>query len=270
MTGLRFLPLVFTLLFTVSCSKEYLKKILADNPEILTEAIEKNPKAVIEALNKASIKFRQEQIALAEKKRQAELEEAFANPKKPDTPKDRIYFGDVNAPLTIVEYSDFQCPYCKMAGIDLEVILKEYKGLVRILYKHFPLDQIHPQARLASQYYEALGKVDPSKAKAFHDQLYAQQRKIAGGENFLDQVVKDLGVDVKKVKKELDKVKSIIEADLAEARKFGFSGTPGFLMAGVPIKGKPELSKIRETLDRRLKDEGIKKEVKKDVEGETS
>ena len=181
MSGLRFLPLVFVLLFTVSCSKEYLKKILKDNPEILTEAIEENPKAIIESLNKASIKFRQEQIEAAEKKREAEFEEAFKNPKKPATPKDRIYFGDASAPLTIVEYADFQCPYCKVTGDDLKVILKEYKGLVRVLYKHFPLDQIHPQARLAAQYYEAVGKVDPSKAEAFHDQLYAEYRKISGG-----------------------------------------------------------------------------------------
>ena len=200
MAGLRFLPLVFVLLFTVSCSKEYLKKILKDNPEILTEAIEENPKAIIEALNKASIKFRQEQIAEAEKKREAEFEEAFKNPKKPETPKDRIYFGDASAPLTIVEYADFQCPYCKVTGDDLKIILKEYKGLVKVLYKHFPLDQIHPQARLAAQYYEAVGKVDPSKAEAFHDQLYAEYRKISGGEKFLDKVVKNLNVDVKKVK----------------------------------------------------------------------
>ena len=59
-------------------------------------------------------------------------------------------------------------------------------------------------------------------------------------------------------------MKSIIEADLAEARKFKFSGTPGLLVAGIPFKGKPAIQKLRETLDRRLKEEGIKKEVKKD------
>lgn len=260
MIQLKLFCLMILGLFLVSCSKEYLKKVLKDNPDILVEAIEQNPKEVMEALNSASLKFRQQQVAEAQKQRQAQREAECKNPTKiPETPKDRVYFGDASASLTIVEYSDFQCFYCKAVHDEsLGQVLEEYKGKVRILYKHLPILQIHPQAQLAAQYYEAVGKVDKSKAKMFHDKLFAQQGEIKKGAKFLDQAVLDLGLSLKKVKTELDGVKSIIEQDMAEARKFGFQGTPGFLVGGVTLRGKNPFSEFKSAIDCRLEAMGEK------------
>ena len=70
----------------------------------------------------------------------------------------RAYFGDKKAPITIVEYSDFQCGFCKRAGEQsVKQVLDQYKGKVRVLYKHLPLD-FHKQAMIAAQYYEAVAK----------------------------------------------------------------------------------------------------------------
>ena len=259
MVQIKLFCLILMGLFLVSCSKEYLKKVLADNPDILVSAIEKNPKEIMEALNTASVKFRQQQIAEAQKQRQAQREEECKNPKEPNTPKNRVYFGDMDAPVTIVEYSDFQCFYCKAVHDEtLGQVLEEYKGKVRILYKHLPILAIHPQAQLAAQYYEAVAKLDKSKAKPFHDKLFAKQQEIKKGAQFLDQLVTEVGLSPKKVQAELDGVKSIIEEDMEEAKKFGFQGTPGFLVGGVTLRGKNPFSEFKSAIDCRLEEMGKK------------
>ena len=80
-----------------------IQKTIEDNPEILFSAIEKNPEKFIEVLNKAV----SEQERLAGERR---LDENFANPKKPVIAEDRVIFGNPDAPITIMEYSDFECP----------------------------------------------------------------------------------------------------------------------------------------------------------------
>ena len=253
---IKFLPLLFILLlFNVSCSKEYIKKVLKDNPEILAEIIEENPKVILEALNKASLKYRQEQLKSAEEQKAQAREDEFKNPKKPKLGKDRIYFGDAKAPITIVEYSDFQCGFCKRAGEGaVAQVLKEYKGKVRVLYKHLPLP-FHAEAGIAAQYYEAVGKVDSSKAKAFHDKLFEKQSELGQKkEELLKSIVKDIGLDLKKVQKHLDSVQAIVKEDEAEAKKFGINGTPGFLVGGVSLSGAQPFSEFKTIIDRHLAD----------------
>ena len=245
-------------LSAVSCSPDYIKKVLKDNPDILAEVIEENPKLIIDALNKASVKMRQDQLKAAEEDEKKKMEEEFNNPKKPEVTADRAVFGDSSAPITIVEYSDFQCPFCKRAS-DLAVkqILDEYKGKVRVVYKHLPLPN-HPQAEIAAKYYEAVAKVDKKKARAFHDKLFEKQTQIRQGEKFLQGVVKEVGLKVADVKKHLDSVSEIIRKDEQEASRFGFRGTPAFLVGGVSISGAQDVSKFKEVIDRHIKDKNIK------------
>lgn len=259
MKFIKFLPLIFIFLFTVSCSKEYIKKVLKDNPDILAEVIEENPTVILEALNKASLKYRQEQLKTAQEQKVKAREDEFKNPKKPTLGEGRAYFGDVDAPITIVEYSDFQCGFCKRAGEGaIEQILKEYEGKVRILYKHLPLD-FHPEAKIAAQYYEAVTKVDATKAKEFHDKVFEKQSQLGQKkEELLIEIVKEMGLDLKKVQENLDSVKSIVEKDAEEAKKFGISGTPGFLVGGVSLSGAQPFSEFKTIIDRHLADMGKK------------
>ena len=251
----KFLPLVFILFFTVSCSKEYIKKVLKDNPDILAEAIEENPKVILEALNKASLKYRQEQLKSAEEQKAKAREDEFKNPKKPKLGKNRVYFGDAKAPITVVEYSDFQCGFCKRAGEGaIAQILKEYKGKVRVLYKHLPLP-FHPEAGIAAQYYEAVGKVNPAKAKEFHDKIFEKQSELCQKkEELLKSIVKEMGLNLKKVQDQLDSVKTIVDEDTAEAKSFGINGTPGFLVGGVSLSGAQPFSEFKNIIDRHLAD----------------
>jgi protein-disulfide isomerase len=117
-------------------------------------------------------------------------------------------------------------------------LMKKYEGKIRFAYKHLPLS-FHPQAMPASQYYEAIRLQSPEKAWEFHDRIYKDQRKLQNGEAFLKAVAKELKVDMGKLAKDVksEAVQKRIDADMAEAAKFGFQGTPGFLLNGVPVKG---------------------------------
>ena len=250
----RMLSLIFILLTTVSCSKQYIKKILEDNPDILVSVIKKHPKKMLDALNEASLEYRKKQAEDAQKTQQAQREEEFKNPKKPELSNSRLYFGNKNAPITVVEYSDFRCGYCKRAHEGaVTQILKAYPDKVRVLYKHFPV--LSPQSRQASLYYEAIVQLSPAKAKMFHDKIFEKQGELRSNE-FLDGLVKEVGLSVSKVKEKLKNAEAIVEADMAEARKFNVSGTPSFLVGGISLSGAQPFSEFKSIIDQLLENKG--------------
>lgn len=235
------LSIMITLsLFLVSCApnKENLTKLLKENPEILTEAIKANPATFIEALN-AAVKDAQGDIAKKrEEEEQKKLEEAFNNPLVPEIRSDDIIRGTKGAPITLVEYSDFECPFCTRGYKTVVSLLEKYKGKIQFVFKHLPLS-FHPNAMPAAKYYEALRLQSHDKAIKFHDIIFEEQSKLKLGEKFLKAAAKRVGADMKKLAKDVDskEIADRIEADLAEARKYDFQGTPGFLINGVPVKG---------------------------------
>ena len=237
----------------VGPSKEDLKKALSDNPDVVFDVIKNNPKAFFDAVKEAEGIARKEMVAEEEGKRKKELEEAFSNPKKPSIEADRAIFGDKSAPVTIVEYSDFQCPYCAKAAQTMNKLLKDYKGKVRLVYKHLPFK---PLAEPTSRYFEAIAMESTDKAKKFHDYIYENQKKLySGGEDFLKEAAKSVGASLSSINKNKDseKVKARLRADKAEAEKFEFSGTPGFLVNGVPVRGAYPYEHFKDIIDKHLK-----------------
>lgn len=236
----RIILLTAVVVFATACttSKDDLKKMLKENPDIITEAIEANPAKFIDALNNA-VKIAQEgEGKRREEEEKKALEESFNNPLQPEIRADESFRGDKDAPITLVEYSDFECPFCSRGFSTVMELMNKYKGKIRFVYKHLPLS-FHPQAMPASQYYEAIRLQDPAKAWQFHDAIYKNQRALQNGEKFLEAEAKKLKVDMTKLKKDVksEAVQARIDADMAEAAKFGFQGTPGFLLNGVPVKG---------------------------------
>jgi protein-disulfide isomerase len=231
--------LVAALIMAVACtSKDDLKKMMKENPEIITEAIEANPEKFIEALNNA-VKVAQEGQG---KKREVDekkaLEDSFNNPVMAEIRSDESFRGPADAPITLIEYSDFECPFCSRGFNTVMELMNKYKGKIRFAYKHLPLS-FHPQAMPASQYYEAIRLQSPEKAWQFHDAIYKNQRALQNGEKFLKEEAKKLKVDMAKLAKDVksEVVQKRIDEDMAEAAKFGFQGTPGFLLNGIPVKG---------------------------------
>lgn len=254
-----FLAVLVGLFYLVGCtSKDQLKTVLQNNPELLFEVIEKNPAKFMESVEKASMAARKEMQAKAEEEQKKQVEEEFKNPKKPDVAADRAFRGDPKAPILVVEYSDFQCPYCKRGFTTVEELRKKYGSKIGFIFKHLPLD-FHPMALPAAKRFEAIALQSAEKAYKFHDYVFANQEKLsADGEKFLDDAAKKAGADIAKMKKDMDseKVTARIEADKAEAQKFGISGTPGFIVAGVALKGAYPLPSFEQIVERRLKELG--------------
>ncbi len=139
------------------------------------------------------------------------------------TSRDSPLLGSPMAPVTIYEFSDFQCPHCKMASPYLKKIVEESNGKVKLVFKHYPLPG-HPKAREASKASIAAHK--QGKFWEMHDLLFEKQDELQAAN--LDDYAEKLGLDMKRFKadmrsKEADKK---IEADLAEGNAAGVDSTP--------------------------------------------
>ncbi|RME60761.1 MAG: hypothetical protein D6780_02775 [Candidatus Dadabacteria bacterium] len=196
--------------------------------------------------------FREKQRRAAaerQKQQQKQLEEQFKHPVEVAIGNSPVR-GPKNAPITIVEFSDFQCPFCKRAFGTMEQILKNYKGKVKLVYKHFPLS-FHQHADSAAR--AAVAAQWQGKFWEFHDALFKNQSKL--GEDFYIQTAKKLGLDVEKFKRDMnsEKAKQVVKADLEQGRKLGISGTPGFFVNGVAVKGAYPYDYFKMIIDRWLK-----------------
>lgn len=249
--------LAAVLVFATACtSKEDLKKMLKENPDIITEAIEANPDKFIDALNNAVKAAQEGQGKKREDEEKKALEESFNSPLQAEIRSDETFRGNKDAPITLIEYSDFECPFCSRGYQTVMELMKKYEGKIRFAYKHLPLS-FHPQAMPASQYYEAIRLQSEEKAWEFHDRVYKDQRKLQNGEAFLKSLAKELKVDMTRLAKDVksEAVQKRIDQDMAEAAKFGFQGTPGFLLNGIPVKGAYPTAHF-ETLIEELKKRG--------------
>jgi protein-disulfide isomerase len=181
-------------------------------------------------------------------------EEQFKTPLKPEVAKDRAVSGNRSAPILLVTYSDFQCPFCRQGFTSVQEVLKKYGKKVAFMFKNFPLTNMHPYAMPAAIRFEAIALQSAKKAYQFHDEVFSHQERISEGEPFLDEVAKKLSVNMTKMKKDMDsdKVKERIAADTAEAQSYGMRGTPGFVVAGVALKGAYPTTAFEEIIDRRL------------------
>lgn len=253
---LKFIFTMVTFLTFVSCAPNatQLKKTLKEDPSIIFNVIEENPEKFMDILDKVAKGSQKNQQQKAFEDEQKIREQEFANPLKPVIQPNRVVFGDVNAPVTIVEYSDFECPYCSRSFDTVKQILKEYSGKVKVIFKHLPLD-FHPSAMPAAKMFEAIARQDHKKAEKFHDLLFKNQDKLKSqGQVFLNKLAKNVGADLKKITTDLNspEIKSRIDADTEEARKFGISGTPGFIVNGVTVKGAYPFDEFKKIIDRHL------------------
>jgi protein-disulfide isomerase len=219
-------------------SREDLQKALDKNPDLVLEALKKTDKAAFfEYVMDAQHEYQEKKQAEDEAKEKAEMEESFKNPFKPEIDAKTRVRGNKDAPITIVEYSDFQCPYCGRGFQVVETVREKYGPKVRFIYKNLPLVAIHPNALPAAKWYEAVALQSPEKSWIFHDTMFKNQSSLS--EDFYRKTAKSLGIDVEKAAKDAQSqaVADKIEADTKEAKEFGFTGTPGFLINGIPLRG---------------------------------
>lgn len=235
-------------------SAKQLKDAIEKDPTIVFVAIEKDPAKFIEVVNKAAQEAQKVAGERAQEDEKKARDEEFKNPLQPVVEEGRVIFGKKDAPITIVEYSDFQCPYCSRGYQTVKQVQKEYGDKVRIVFKHLPLD-FHPLALPAARYFEAIAKQSPEKAEKFHNEMFDGQSKMKDkGEKFLDESAKKVGADMKRLAEDLKdpKIEERINADMEEARKFNISGTPGFIINGVSLRGAYPASEFKKIIDQHL------------------
>lgn len=168
-------------------------------------------------------------------------------------------YGDPNAKVTVVEFSDFQCPYCGTAARDVVAKIKQkYGKRVRVVFKHFPLEQIHPDAKAAHMASMCVHEQDTNKEQSpkfwkFHDIIFANQENI--GADDLNGYAKQAGVDIKKYEECVaeNRYQKNVERDLAEARKIGVNSTPTFYINSQPILGARSIDDFAEIIDEEMK-----------------
>jgi protein-disulfide isomerase len=143
--------------------------------------------------------------------------------------------GPENAPVTIVEFSDYECPFCKRAHPTITEVLKKFPQDVRLVYRHFPLDNIHPNARPAAE--ASLCAEEQGKFWPFHELVFEATAKLSA--DTLRGVAEKAGLDLAKydacVKER--RFQARVDADVADGREAGVSGTPAFFVNGVPLSG---------------------------------
>ncbi len=157
--------------------------------------------------------------------------------------------GPANARVTIVEFADFQCPYCSKASDVVKKVAAEYPGDVRVVFRHFPLAN-HPLAPRAAEASACAN--EQGKFWEYHDHLFANPRELE--ETALKAHAVTLGLDVKPFVDCLEsgRMKALVEKDKKAGEALGVNGTPAFFVNGLPMAGAQPEEAFRRAIDREL------------------
>jgi len=158
--------------------------------------------------------------------------------------------GPDAAKVTIVEFSDFQCPFCGREAPVVDKVMKEYDGKVKLVFRHYPLE-FHPFAAKAAE--AGACAADQGKFWEMHDKMFGNQQKLAVDD--LKGYAKSIGVDSAKFDKCLDggEKKAMVDADEKAGQAAGVNGTPAFFINGIFVNGAVPFEQLKETIDRELK-----------------
>jgi len=158
--------------------------------------------------------------------------------------------GDEHAPVTLVEFSDFHCPFCKQVQPTLTTLLDRYPGKVKLVYRDLPLQELHPQAPRAAE--AARCAQEQGKFWQYHDVLFRQAPKA--GDDALKQYATEVGLDGEKFAGCLsgNVHRGAVQRDIEEATKLGLQGTPAFFINGRLISGAQPLEKFVQIIDEEL------------------
>lgn len=216
------------------------KKIenIGDVEEVIAKWIEANPQAIIQSVSNMQKKAMEEQMKDAQKNIGTKKNEIF-DKKSPA-------FSPSGYNVTIVEFFDYACGYCKKAQSTVEELLKEDKK-VRVIYKEFPI--LGTPSQEMSQVALAVNILDPKSYQKFHEALMKSQER---GKAAALKAAESVGIDVAKLEKTLESNKEKIEKQLQEnlalGSSIGINGTPGFVIGEELIPGALELDGMKEKI----------------------
>jgi len=200
------------------------------------------------ALEKYFQKKQMEAAKQQEDQAKADIEEQFKNPVKMDIGKSPVK-GPASAKVTIFEFSDFQCPYCKRGRDTMDEMLKAYPNDVKVVFKHFPLS-FHKEAEPAAR--ASWAAQQQGKFWEYHDILFNNQDKL--GADYYLATARELKLDETKFKADMNSEAAAkqVKEDNDSGSKNGIQGTPGFFVNGVAVKGAYPPAHFKQIVDRWL------------------
>jgi protein-disulfide isomerase len=167
----------------------------------------------------------------------------------------RPFRGPEDARVTLVEFTDYQCPFCEQHFKDtLPQLEREYGERVRYVVRNFPLENIHPAAAKAAEAAECA--FDQDKFFEYHDVLFQNQKSLRP--NDLKRYAREVGLDGERFDSCLDSGEKSkqVEKDLEDGRAYGVTGTPTFFVNGRKLEGAQPFGNIAEELDKALEESG--------------
>jgi len=157
--------------------------------------------------------------------------------------------GPANAPVTVVEYCDFQCPICGKASTPLARMLQQtYGGRVRFVYRDFPLSRVHPDAIRAAE--AAACAQEQGRFWEMHDRLFANQHAL--DPSGLARLASEAGLDMAAFNRCVAAGRGRWKRDVAEAARVGVSATPTYLINGRRVEGIRRFEDIADVVDEAL------------------
>lgn len=158
--------------------------------------------------------------------------------------------GPADAPLTIIEFSDFQCPYCAAAVPQIREVLKAYPAQVKLIFKQFPLEE-HAQADLAAT--AAVAAQKQGKFWPMHDALFAHSEDLS--RRSILSLAKEIGLDVNKLESDMDTtaIREIVNRDVQDGTDANVQGTPTIFIDGQRYNGAITFEALKPILDAELK-----------------
>ena len=160
--------------------------------------------------------------------------------------------GNKNAKVTLIEYSDFECPFCLRHKGTVDQVLKDYPNDVRVIYRHFPLS-FHPEAQKAAESSECAGK--QGKFWEMHDKIFEAKSASAMSVAKWKEEARKLGLNGDAFDKCLDSGETAgrVSQDLQEGTTAGVAGTPGTFINGQLIEGAVPYATLKQAIDAALK-----------------
>jgi|GEM_PF-1183613 len=204
----------------------------------ILEVIRRHPDVMLEVLQKYAIE------------QQAKEQKAQANALNLARKDTKSYIGNSpttgasNRQIVMVVFSDFQCPFCATADKSVKQFMTKHQDKVTLVYKYFPLTQIHPEALPAARAAWAANK--QGKFWEYHDALYTNQAKL--GEAFYLQTATSLKLDLNKFNADRKIADNAIVEDFRLGRKLGIDGTPTFIINGEVVTGAASLADLEKAL----------------------
>ena len=212
----------------------------------------------IEAYLQQQGKQTRQQVFLRELRQRYPVSVALKAPKVDINADNDPFKGPEAALVTIIEFSDFQCPYCRRVQPTLNRLMQEYEGMIKLVFRDFPLHNIHPQAQKAAEAAQCAD--EQQKFWPYHDKLFSSTRLQIED---LKQYAQEFGMDTEQFNTCLDSGKYAREVaqDLRDGTNAGVNATPSFFINGQPVNGAVSYDRFKDLVEAALREAKTDKRI---------